>query len=249
MACAPLVPLLSLLSTPLAAVPSHLSYVSIGSGLLLGDLDVIMGLQAAGFTISTAAFIDIDYGSGEQHPPGASHRREEERPCHHAIAAVASYLSPSEVVVFASAAEYALARLSGAQPSAHLFLQIDVTEVSFDEAAALSALALSDGGGGLGLRLCNQAGVAATVDAWVRVPTPAQSQSALDIDRLRKEVAHFATHQALGAEAAYARILERLEPRHLVRVELDDVVLGGGGGPAEARARKASSPVRYRASA
>ena len=39
----------------------YLSYASLGSGLLLGDLDVICGLQQAGFTLMNAAFIDVDY--------------------------------------------------------------------------------------------------------------------------------------------------------------------------------------------
>ena len=40
---------------------SSISYVSLGSGQLLGDLDVLCALQSVGFTISSVALIDSIY--------------------------------------------------------------------------------------------------------------------------------------------------------------------------------------------
>ena len=118
----------------------HISYVSFGSGLLLGDLDVICGLQQAGFTIVAAAFIDIDYRENG----------------HAALAELDEYLAPEgRAVHFTSAAEYVVARLEGRQPAAHIFAQIDSDDIPSEEALSLSAIALT-ADGGLGFRLANK---------------------------------------------------------------------------------------------
>jgi hypothetical protein len=217
-------------------LPGSLSYISIGSGLLLGDMDVIMRLQEAGFEIASATFIDSDYDGDA---------------CHGALAAMAEYLAPrAKLTAFASMASYALARLACAEGDAlqltgHVFVQIDVAEVGFDEAAALSALALEPAG--YGFRLVNQDGACATIDAWRRSPAvpPPSIQCALDelrADALRcrrereQPPAEEAAHErgrpphraAAGQQAVYAQMLERLDPRPLLLVELDDAVVNGG---------------------
>ena len=214
-------------------IPNSIHYVSIGSGLLLGDLCVLMQLQHIGFEIAAATFVDLDYGTSDA--------------CHGALAAMAEYLSPStHVIAFASTEEYALARLRGTQPAAHIFAQIDVAEVSFDEAAALSAIALDDRGGGLGFRLVNQDGACATMDAWRRRPTPAPSQAVLD--QLRHDAVQLLlqrereAHGSSDGKRTPKAVLERLDPRPLLLIELDDAVLGTSAGSGAAAASAGNRP-------
>jgi len=129
----------------------RLSYTSLGSGRLLGDLDVICGLQEAGFTIETAAFIDIDYQKNEN---GRA-----------ALAELTNYLAPEgKVTAFGSCDEYAAARREGRQPAAHIFVQIDADEIPVEASAALSDQALV-ADHGLGFRLRNQFGHL-PMDTW-----------------------------------------------------------------------------------
>ena len=74
-----------------------------------------------------SAFVDIDY-------------REN---CRGALTEAAHFLAPARVVAYASPSDYALSRMRGTEPACHLFLQIDVIEIAFREAALLSALARS----------------------------------------------------------------------------------------------------------
>lgn len=135
----------------------RINYVGVGSGLLLGDLDVIAGLQEAGFAIAHATFIDPDYRTN----------------CQGALAEMASYLAPAEMASCCSAAEYAFSRLHGELPAADLFVQIDVSELGLDEAAVLSVLALGDAGGGLAFRLENRYHSSLVpMLSWCRRPTP-----------------------------------------------------------------------------
>ena len=158
-------------------IPSdgRIHYVGVGSGLLLGDLDVIAGLQEAGFVIAHASFIDPDYATS----------------CQGALAEMASYLAPAEMAVCCSAAEYAFSRLHGELPAADLFVQIDVTELGLDEAAVLSVLALGDAGGGLAFRLENRHHLSLVpMLSWRRCPTPgrAPGQAASLTAALRERV-------------------------------------------------------------
>jgi hypothetical protein len=119
---------------------AQISYVSFGSGLLLGDLDVICGLQEAGFSIESASFVDTDYRENGQE----------------ALAEMTDYLAPdARVQPFTTAAEYVAARLQGQVPAAHIFVQIDSDEIPAEESLKLSAVALTPGVG-LGFRLANQ---------------------------------------------------------------------------------------------
>jgi hypothetical protein len=128
-----------------------LSYTSLGSGMLLGDFDVICGLQEAGFTIETATFIDVDYMQNEN--------------CRAALAELTDYLAPEgKVIPFSSCEEYAAARSEGRQPAAHIFVQIDSDEIPVEASAALSAKALV-ADHGLGFRLRNQFGDL-PMDTW-----------------------------------------------------------------------------------
>jgi hypothetical protein len=161
----------------LQALPSNIVYVGLGSGLLLGDLDVMMGLQEAGVTIEEAAFIDTDY-------------REH---CHSALAEVASYLSPARVVAFSSAADYAAARLRGLQPAAHCFVQIDVAELALTESLTLSTVALAKDG--LGFVLANRHhSTLVPMVSWRRVGGPLAATAA-------------AAAEALSPPALYTRLL------------------------------------------
>ena len=101
----------------------RIHYVSFGSGLLLGDLDLIVALQEAGLTIASATFVDIDYADA----------------CEGALQEMASYLAPARVTACASAAEYVQRRLTDAEPAADLFVLIDCAEVWFVEAHSVHA--------------------------------------------------------------------------------------------------------------
>ena len=220
---------------------SSISYVGLGSGLLLGDLDVIMALQDEGFTIANATFVDSDY-------------REH---CHGALAEMADYLAPSRVKAYTSAADYALARMRGIQPAAQLFLQIDVTEIAFEEAALLSTLALDDAGGGMGFMLSNRYhDTLVPMVCWQRLPTPAPGDDVAHgclaerlVDRLL--AAHMADRdppphglpaamearspdsadrllQAADAEGMYARARQLLSTRPLIAVDKQPIERGPG---------------------
>ena len=90
---------------------------------------------------------------------------------------------------------------------------------------------MSDAGGGIGFRLNNEMfRPAATVDAWHRVPTPEGSLHALA--RARDEVLSSMPASPLSspssqaaAAGAYARVLQLVDARPLVRLELDAVEL------------------------
>ncbi len=87
----------------------RLSYVSLGAGHLLADLDLVCGLEEQGFTVEAAALIDTAY-------PEQSAR---------ALAEFAAYLEPEgRVAAYASAAEYAAARVRGDEKAAHVFVQV-----------------------------------------------------------------------------------------------------------------------------
>lgn len=202
------------------AVPSQLRYIGVGSGLLLGDLDVLMGLQAAGFTIEMAIFIDTDY---------LEH-------CHGALREMELYLEPARVVAFASAPDYLAARFNGALPSAHLFLQIDCDELSVGEAAALSAVALDDAGGGLGFRLANRHHPAfVPMVSWQR----SQSIERPLVPDLCRRLQH-ASHQAPEAteasratvgEIEYASLLSGFDPTAYLAIDKEPVPLDGSSEP------------------
>ena len=207
----------------------RISYCSVGSGLLLGDFDVILGLQDAGFEIVLAAFIDSDYAEN----------------CHGALREVADFLAPSRVIAYASAADYVHARLHGQQDAAHIFMQIDVVEVSLSEAATLSALALDDGGGGLGFSLAHRHHpTLVPMVSWSRRPTPSStvcadahmrggsSLSAAVLERLRAKDA-YGSHADVQEDGAaqplwhcnvspadeYARVLSLVDPQALVEFD------------------------------
>ena len=142
-----------------------LRYVSIGSGSLLADLELLTALQSAGFVIASATFVDPSYGL-----PTSAGRQ--------ALADIASYLGPSvRVAAYDATTTFALARLVGLEPACHLFVQMDVARIMWPECAAVSAAALQLGG--VGLRLCNRGlRLGASLDAWVRVPPLDESAAA-----------------------------------------------------------------------
>ena len=202
----------------------RINYVSVGSGLLLGDLDVIMGLQDTGFKIEHATFIDSDY-------------REN---CHGALAEVAQYLAPARVVAYSSVAAFVAARLSGKHcVAAHMFLQIDVMEVDLDEAAVVSALALGDEGGGMGFRLANRHHpTLVPMISWRRMPTPGSGQQGMPASlttALRERVvptaaaAAAAEHGGAGRSAAvdpiatYSSVRKLLNAQSLVKFDTSPV--------------------------
>lgn len=190
-------------------LPEIISYASIGSGLLLGDFDVLLGLQVAGFIIEHACFVDSDYAEN----------------CREALSEVASFLAPARVVAYASVADYAVARLRGQQPAAHLFLQIDVVEVAFGEAASLSALALADEGGGLAFCLANRHHpTLVPMIAWRRkmtrgsIPEDAASLAAAVVRRLNEEDAGDVPSDA---GACYGRLRALVDPHVSSLIEIN----------------------------
>ena len=195
-------------ATERGLLPRSITYASLGSGLLLGDLEVIMALQEAGFTIESAAFVDTDY----------------ETNCRGALAEVANYLAPAKLVAYRSAAEFALARLRGRQRSAHVVCQIDADDISFGEAVAFSTFALGDEGGGIAFRLVNRHHeTLVPMVSWHRVQTPSRPLAAA--------LAHFeAECKEAGTQlvpaAAYRRILELVDPVPMIEVDKDPVAIG-----------------------
>lgn len=192
-----------------------ISYTSIGSGLLLGDLDVLAGLQRAGFQIGSAAFVDNDYSNA----------------CQGALSEMARYLAPARVVAYKSTLDYARARLTDAEPASHIFVQIDCASVKFVEAATLSAISLSHEGGGLGFRLCNKGLGAemrhaertlqprATMDAWHRRATPKTIFEAFG------HATKVSSDEPADETGTYARICELIDPRPLVVIDVDDALI------------------------
>eukprot|EP00322_Chrysochromulina_rotalis_P015150 CAMPEP_0115871032 /NCGR_PEP_ID=MMETSP0287-20121206/22649_1 /TAXON_ID=412157 /ORGANISM="Chrysochromulina rotalis, Strain UIO044" /LENGTH=226 /DNA_ID=CAMNT_0003325805 /DNA_START=66 /DNA_END=746 /DNA_ORIENTATION=- len=182
-------------------------FVGLGSGLLLGDLDVLMGLQQAGFTIAAATFVDLDY-------------REN---CQGALAEVAGYLAPAPVVAFASSAEYAVERLLGRQPAANLFAQIDCDDISFGEAVALSTIALGDEGGGLGFRLANQHHpTLLPMVSWHRLLSPS-APYAQALGSIGEESETQGDRSRISFDAIYARILKLVNFAPLIAVDTEPV--------------------------
>ena len=208
----------------------RISYASYGSGRLLTDLDVVCALQAAGFVVEAAALIDLEYGGdGGGGAP---------------LAAFAQYLAPDgRATPFASAADYAAARLQGRQPAAHIFVQCDADEITEDDAIALSAVALADGGG-LGFRLYNHHHpTEVPMVAWRRCQPSAAARTASLLRELRfgdeeaRQVAEKTEEEAddeeatasgaapaaaeeIDAAAAYRAVLKKLDLPSLI--ERDD---------------------------
>ena len=182
----------------------RLTYVGLGSGLLLGDLDVLMGLQAAGFVIEHATFVDTDY----------------DRNCHDALAQMASYLSPGQVLAFSSHAAYVDARLRAAIPAAQLLVQMDVTEVELGDSLLLSVLAMGDEGGGIGFRLANRHHPKLIpMISWRRKPTPGAMKGQSAPSLIAALHARLDVHAE--PEAAYARVATMLDVSTLVEMEVD----------------------------
>lgn len=150
---------------------------------------------------------------------------------------VDDFLLPScRVVAFASAAEYAVARLRGKQPPAHLFLQIDSDEISPGEAVALSAVALR-AENGLGFRLANNHHpTLLPMLAWRRAAPATANGGGVDdsdpIDAAMQQVRlamerHEASErrdEPLDAAAAYASVLRRVDVAALVVLDRQPVV-------------------------
>lgn len=187
----------------------ELCYVSFGAGLLLGDLDVICGLQAAGFTVVTAVMVDTDYRDN----------------CHEALQEFANFMLPHKVVAFTSAAELAAAVMRGQLPGANVFVQIDSDEISVGEAIALSAVAMSDAGGDLGFRLSNHHAADGLVPmlSWRRKPTPDRPFHS-ELQRLRSADSGRA-HGGVNddAQLLYEQLLKRVDVAALVEVDREPV--------------------------
>lgn len=178
------------------------TYASFGSGVLLGDLDVLCGLQEAGFTIDDAAFVDLEYGNN-------GHAQ--------AIAELGEYLSPARIAPYSSAAEYAVARAQGKQPAAQIFVQIDSDEISEEEAIAFSAVALKPNGGGLGFRLANQHHpTELPMISWRTIPTDGEPLENI-FEQLSLETKD--QDAPLDADTTYGELLKRLDAQSLITVE------------------------------
>ena len=204
----------------------RLVYVSLGSGLLLGDLDVICGLQLAGFSVLSATFIDTDYRDN----------------CDGALTEVDEFLE-GRTAAFTSAAAYAMVRLQGGTPLAHLFVQIDSDEIGFGDALALSAVALVPNAG-LGFRLANRhhptllpmvawrrvipVGAAAAAGACLGDPFSAAFEHVVSLSRTREqgaqpsgasECAEPEHPKPLNVHTAYADVLRQVDVAALIAID------------------------------
>ena len=142
-------------------------YVGVGAGLLLGDLEILCALQAAGVPVDGVVFVDPAYADDEG---GRFHQ---------ALAQAASLLAPVPVTAYPSTTEFAAACLQGKERSVIIYVQADAADVSKKQARALASIALL--AGGEAFRLTNQGALQpATMDVWQRnsFPLPARSTGA-----------------------------------------------------------------------
>ena len=213
---------------------SSISYVSLGSGQLLGDLDVLCALQSVGFTISSVALIDSIYTDSlkdQQQLCGSTTTTDEKRNTsldvlYRPLYELSSYLGKETAVTpYTSIAEYAHARLQRkTEPAANVFVQIDCDEVSNDEAALLSAVALSTDGSGHGFRLANKCMPCGEVpmSVWKRI-TPQEEEADDPIESLCND------NKQGGADAGAMEVYESVR-RVDISSLLSYLVTNGDGG-------------------
>ena len=140
-------------SSSSALASPGLCYVSVGSGMLLFDLELLTALRVAGVTIASIALIDSATSYSDT-PRSQS-----------ALRAIASLFAPARVVCYCAVGAYAAARLQDREPAASLFVQTDVPDMPLEYTKALAACALQPGG--LAFRLQPTESVTESVTASV----------------------------------------------------------------------------------
>lgn len=132
-----------------------LHYVSLGSGSLLADLEILCALQATGHRIESCVFVDTSYSTVN------SVQWE-------ALRAIAAYLGGhTRIAAYPSTVAFAVASLLKVEKPATLFVQMDVSAIRWEECATVSAFSLAPWG--IGFRLDNPTRHA-TLSMWRRRP-------------------------------------------------------------------------------
>ena len=130
-----------------------LAYVSLGSGFLLYELEVLAALQEAGVALSSVVLVDRGYSVGWGHA---------------ALEELAAFLAPVRVAAYGSLGGYAAACLRGDEPPATLLMQADVPQITPEDTRALACISLAAGGLCFRLNAFDRGRACANMDCWQR---------------------------------------------------------------------------------
>jgi hypothetical protein len=211
--------LVAMMSSCMRGRGKEIRYVSVGSGLMLYDLELLCGLQEAGFRVKSVVFVDNAFG-GALGP-------EARELCERALHDVGAFMAPTRVAMYTGIGPYALACLRGEEPLATTFVQADAAKISHQDTTALAAIALSPGH--LGFRLNNKGQQrGATMDVWERVPVLTTSlrgplaPSMSSLERAQQLV----RHSSLPNEQLVAQALQMVQADELLTDVIVNAQLG-----------------------